>query len=287
MESIYKIGFFYFVYKCDKIVIYRIRGVDMGAFEEFIESDAFFPVLIGLLVLLILVFVVILIIDRKREKRYIQELKEEFGSDEELTKTIQIPIKKVVKQVVVTPPKEEKKEEPIKIKEDKKDDSKGLDLSSTVAPTVIKENPVKPKVQERTEIAEDAPVVDLKIGDTNSDESLEATRMIQVQEEINPDDELIVPEEVKQIEEEGEEIAAPDKAVQLEDEGTQVIELPQVKGFTPKNREVEEIKGPSAFGNSIDGNTDINEDIKYDQPKEYTSNKTEVLDISDIVDKEE
>ena len=32
MESIYKIGFFYFVYKCDKIVIYRIRGVDMGTF---------------------------------------------------------------------------------------------------------------------------------------------------------------------------------------------------------------------------------------------------------------
>ena len=259
----------------------------MGAFEEFIESDAFFPVLIGLLVLLIVVFIVILIIDRKREKKYIQELKEEIGNDNELTKTIQIPIKKVVKQVVVQQPVEEKKVEPVKLKEEKKNDSNGLDLSNTVAPTIVKENPVKPKLKERTEIAEDAPVVDLKIGDTNSDESLEATRMIQVQEDINPDDELIVPEEVKQVEEEGEEIAAPDKAVQLEDEGTQVIELPQAKGFIPKKREVEEIKGPSAFGNKTDGNTDINEDIDYESPKEYTSTKTEVLDISDIVGKEE
>ena len=69
----------------------------MGAFEKFIESDLFFPVLIGLLLLLIIVFVVILILDRKREKKYIQELREELGSDS-LTQTIQIP---VVKQVVV------------------------------------------------------------------------------------------------------------------------------------------------------------------------------------------
>ena len=258
----------------------------MGAFEEFIESDAFFPVLIGLLVLLIIIFVVILIIDRNREKKYIQDMKEEIGNDNlELTQTIQIPIKKVVKQVVVKPV-EEKKEEPIK-KEETKDDSKGLDLSHTVAPTVIKENPVKPKKKERTEIAEDAPVVDLKIGDTDSDESLEATRIIQVQDEVNPDDELIVPEKAKQIEEEGEEIAAPDKAVQLEDEGTQVIELPHVKEVLKPKREVTEIKGPSAFGNSTDGNSDINEDIDYEPPKEYTGTKTELLDISDIVDKEE
>ena len=91
----------------------------MGAFEEFIESDAFFPVLIGVLLLLIIVFVVILIIDRKREKKYIQDMKEEIGNDNlDLTQTIKIPIKKVVKQVVVNKPIEEKKKEPIK-KEDK------------------------------------------------------------------------------------------------------------------------------------------------------------------------
>ena len=259
----------------------------MGAFEEFIESDAFFPVLIGVLLLLIIVFVVILIIDRKREKKYIQDMKEEIGNDNlDLTQTIKIPIKKVVKQVVVNKPIEEKKKEPIE-KEENKDDSKGLDLSHTVAPTVVKENPVKPKKIERTEIADDAPVVNLKTGDTNLDESLEATRIIQVQDEINPEDELIVPEEVKQIEEEGEEIAAPDKAIQIEDEGTQVIELPHIKEAIKPKREVTEIKGPSAFNNSTDGNTEINEDIKYEPPKEYTGTKTELLDLSDIVDKEE
>ena len=40
----------------------------MGAFEEFVESDLFFPILIGMLLLLITVFVVILISDKKHER---------------------------------------------------------------------------------------------------------------------------------------------------------------------------------------------------------------------------
>ena len=264
----------------------------MGAFETFIESKFFFPVLIGMLLLLITIFVFILLFDRKKEKQYMKELKEELGSDEE-TKTIQIPVQKVVKQVVVkkepeltqtiqipTLKKEEVKEE---VKEEK--DDKGLDLSKTVAPTVLKENPVNKPVEERTEIAEDAPVVDLKIADTESDESLEATQVIQAHEEAYPDDELIVPEEVKQVEEdEGEEIAAPEQAVQLEDEGTSVIDLPNIEEDEIKQVEVEK---PNAFEAKADGNTDINEDIKYEPPKEYTGTKTEILDISDIVKKEE
>ena len=263
----------------------------MGAFETFIESKFFFPVLIGMLLLLIAIFVFILIFDRKKEKQYMKELKEELG-DDGLTKTIQIPIKKVVKQVVKRDPeltqtiqiptlkKEEVKEE---VKEEK--DDKGLDLSKTVAPTVLKENPVNKPVEERTEIAEDAPVVDLKIADTESDESLEATQVIQAHEEAYPDDELIVPEEVKQVEEdEGEEIAAPEQAVQLEDEGTSVIDLPNIEEDEIKQVEVEK---PNAFEAKADGNTDINEDIKYEPPKEYTGTKTEILDISDIVKKEE
>ena len=263
----------------------------MGAFETFIESKFFFPVLIGMLLLLIAIFVFILIFDRKKEKQYMKELKEELG-DDGLTKTIQIPIKKVVKQVVKKDPeltqtiqiptlkKEEVKEE---VKEEK--DDKGLDLSKTVAPTVLKENPVNKPVEERTEIAEDAPVVDLKIADTESDESLEATQVIQAHEEAYPDDELIVPEEVKQVEEdEGEEIAAPEQAVQLEDEGTSVIDLPNIEEDEIKQVEVEK---PNAFEAKADGNTDINEDIKYEPPKEYTGTKTEILDISDIVKKEE
>ena len=263
----------------------------MGAFETFIESKFFFPVLIGMLLLLIAIFVFILIFDRKKEKQYMKELKEELG-DDGLTKTIQIPIKKVVKQVVKKDPeltqtiqiptlkKEEVKEE---VKEEK--DDKGLDLSKTVAPTVLKENPVNKHVEERTEIAEDAPVVDLKIADTESDESLEATQVIQAHEEAYPDDELIVPEEVKQVEEdEGEEIAAPEQAVQLEDEGTSVIDLPNIEEDEIKQVEVEK---PNAFEAKADGNTDINEDIKYEPPKEYTGTKTEILDISDIVKKEE
>ena len=263
----------------------------MGAFETFIESKFFFPVLIGMLLLLIAIFVFILIFDRKKEKQYMKELKEELG-DDGLTKTIQIPIKKVVKQVVKKGPeltqtiqiptlkKEEVKEE---VKEEK--DDKGLDLSKTVAPTVLKENPVNKHVEERTEIAEDAPVVDLKIADTESDESLEATQVIQAHEEAYPDDELIVPEEVKQVEEdEGEEIAAPEQAVQLEDEGTSVIDLPNIEEDEIKQVEVEK---PNAFEAKADGNTDINEDIKYEPPKEYTGTKTEILDISDIVKKEE
>ena len=190
----------------------------MGAFEEFVESDLFFPVLIGLLLLLILVFVVVLISDRKREKKYIKEMK------------------------------------------------------------------IKPKVEERTEIADDAPVIDLKIADTSSDESLEATQVIQVQENEVNDDELIVPEQAKQIEEKGEEIILPEKAVQVDDEGTQVIELPKVEDDEIKQVE---IKQPNAFEVTSDGNTDINENIKYEPPKEYTGVKTEVLDISDIVNKEE
>jgi hypothetical protein len=200
----------------------------------------------------------------------------------------------VIKQVVVTKKeeqldninkeiKEEKKEEPIIEKVDE-DISKGLDLSHTVAPTVIKEMKIKPKVEERTEIADDAPVIDLKIADTSSDESLEATQVIQVQENEVNDDELIVPEQVKQIEEEGEEIILPEKAVQVDDEGTQVIELPKVEDDEIKQVE---IKQPNAFEVTSDGNTDINENIKYEPPKEYTGVKTEVLDISDIVNKEE
>ena len=264
----------------------------MGAFETFIESKFFFPVLIGMLLLLITIFVFILLFDRKKEKQYMKELKEELGSDEE-PKTIQIPVQKVIKQVVVkkepdltqtiqipTLKKEEVKEE---VKEEK--DDKGLDLSKTVAPTVLKENPVNKHVEERTEIAEDAPVVDLKIADTESDESLEATQVIQAHEEAYPDDELIVPEEVKQVEEdEGEEIAAPEQAVQLEDEGTSVIDLPNIEEDEIKQVEVEK---PNAFEARADGNTDINEDIKYEPPKEYTGTKTEILDISDIVKKEE
>ena len=266
----------------------------MGAFEEFVESDLFFPILIGLLLLLILVFVVILISDRKREKKYIKEMREEFGNNPN-NKTVQIPVQpQVIKQVVITKKeeqldkiqdevKEEVKEEPVAEKQEE-DISKGLDLTHTVAPTVIKEMEVKPKVEERTEIAEDAPVVDLKIADTSSDESLEATQVIQVHEEAITDDEIIVPEAVKQVEEEGEEIVLPEKAVQIEDEGTQIIELPKVEEDEIKQVE---IKQPNAFEVTTDGNTNINEDIKYEPPKEYTGVKTEVLDISDIVNKEE
>lgn len=265
----------------------------MGAFESFVESKFFFPVLIGMLLLLIAIFVFILIFDRKKEKQYMKELKEELGSDDQ-TKTIQIPVQKVVKQVVVKKDPELtqtiqiptlKKEEPEEVEEEKSDD-KGLDLSKTVAPTVLKENPVNKHVEERTEIADDAPVVDLKITDTESDESLEATQVIQAHEEAYPDDEIIVPEEVKQVEEEeeGEEIAAPEAAVQLEDEGTSVIEIPKVEEDEIKQVEIEK---PNAFETKADGNTDINEDIKYEPPKEYTGVKTEVLDLSDIVDKEE
>ena len=266
----------------------------MGAFEEFVESDLFFPVLIGLLLLLILVFVVVLISDRKREKKYIKEMREEFKNNPS-NQTIQIPVQpQVIKQVVVTKKeeqldninkeiKEEKKEEPIIEKVDE-DISKGLDLTHTVVPTVIKEMKIKPKAEERTEIADDAPVIDLKIADTSSDESLEATQVIQVQESEVNDDELIVPEQAKQIEEKGEEIILPEKAVQVDDEGTQVIELPKVEDDEIKQVE---IKQPNAFEVTSDGNTDINENIKYEPPKEYTGVKTEVLDISDIVNKEE
>ena len=261
----------------------------MGAFEKFVESKYFFPVFILVLLLLIGVFVYILLRDRKKEKQYMKELKEELG-DDGLTKTIQIPIKKVVKQVVVNkepemPDVEEVKQEAKEeIKEDSSED-KGLDLSKTVAPTVLKENPVNKHIEERTEIAEDAPVVDLKIADTSSDESLEATQVLQAHEEAYSDDEIIVPDEVKQVdEEEGEEIAAPEAAVQIEDEGTQVIELPKIEEDEIKEVEVEK---PNAFETKADGNTDINEDIKYEPPKEYTGTKTEVLDISDVVKKEE
>ena len=279
----------------------------MGAFEEFVESNYFFPVLICLLALLIAIFVFILIIDRKKEKEYIDELKKELGEDDQ-TKTIQIPVQRVVKQVVI--PKEKSEKEDLNSIDDKmseaientktekihltqtltipvlkkKDEDKGLDLSSTVEPTVLKENPVNKKIEERTEIAEDAPILDLKIGDTKSDESLEATQVIQI-DDSKLDDEEIKVEEVKQaVEDEGEEIAMPDKAIQIEDEGTSVIEIPKEKEDVIKEVEIEK---PNAFEVKMDGNTDINEDIKYEPPKEYTGTKTEILDLSDIVGKEE
>ena len=43
-----------------------------------------------------------------------------------------------------------------------------------------------------------------------------------------------------------------------------------------------EVEQPNAFDVKSDGNIDINEDIKYEPPKEYTGVKTEVLDLSDI-----
>ena len=259
----------------------------MGAFEEFVESDLFFPILIGMLLLLITVFVVILRSDKKHEKEYKKEIKKESNNDS-LTKTVQIPIQpQVVKQVVVT----KKEEQPVviqpevkeEIKEEivetpVKEESKELDLSHTVAPTIIKENPVKPKVVERTEIAEDAPVVDLKIADTSSDESLEATQVVQIVEENNEDEEIIVPEAVKQIEEdEGEEIEAPEKAIAIEEEGEKII-----SDSEPDEIKQVEVEQPNAFDVKSDGNIDINEDIKYEPPKEYTGVKTEVLDLSDI-----
>ena len=255
----------------------------MGAFEEFVESDLFFPILIGMLLLLITVFVVILISDKKHEKEYKKEIKKESNNDS-LTKTVQIPIQpQVVKQVVVT----KKEEKPVviqpEVKEEivgtpVKEESKELDLSHTVAPTIIKENPVKPKVVERTEIAEDAPVVDLKIADTSSDESLEATQVVQIVEENNEDEEIIVPEAVKQIEEdEGEEIEAPEKAIAIEEEGEKII-----SDSEPDEIKQVEVEQPNAFDVKSDGNIDINEDIKYEPPKEYTGVKTEVLDLSDI-----
>lgn len=261
----------------------------MGAFEEFVESDLFFPILIGLLLLLIIIFVVILVFDRKKEKKYIEDLRKEIGSKQDLEATIQIPIRKVVKQVTVTKPVEEVvsiKQEEVKVIElpMEKEESTGLDLTKAVAPTIIKENPVKPKVEERNEIADDAPVVDLKIADTSSDESLEATTVVQVVEDENKDDELIVPEEVKQLEETGEEIEVKDSSVDYEEFETSVIELPKIEEDIIKEVEVEK---PNAFQTVPDGNTDINEDIKYEPPKEYTSVKTEILDISDIVNKEE
>ena len=125
---------------------------------------------------------------------------------------------------------------------------------------------------------QDAPVVDLKIADTSSDESLEATQVVQIVEENNEDEEIIVPEAVKQIEEdEGEEIEAPEKAIAIEEEGEKII-----SDSEPDEIKQVEVEQPNAFDVKSDGNIDINEDIKYEPPKEYTGVKTEVLDLSDI-----
>lgn len=292
----------------------------MDAFEKFIVSDAFFPVLIVLLLLLCGVFLWIILSSKKdmRNVRTASTQNEDFSNKAEI-KIIQD--KNYVKKEIV-----EEKIEPISSSNEIKI-VETVEQPVPVSSLVINDITNKVIEQKKESNIEVAPIVEEKVQEVKLEEpKIEETKPVELPKIDIPiqemtDDSITVPEMTRLTSDEGEtveieftkpleensvdssEIVNIDLKEQIpasEDIGEKVVvpEITEQVSETPEeaayemvfeeqkvNEEVtkdEVIEIPSAFEQSADGNAEINEDIVVEPPHEYTVEKTEIFDFPDF-----
>lgn len=260
--------------------------------ETFFNGPYFWPVVIGLLLLLFVVVIWTAIGSKKHEKK----LEAESNN-------------KPVEEVVTTTPTTKDIEEMKKEIEAKQNaiEKEEIELPQPVA----KEPEVEEKtvVERRTEVAPDAPKIEIPINEMDESQ-VPVEKTDKVVEENEP--QIEVPETKTLVENEpvgerielefskpldasldiGEKIVVPktEKVVETPEETieikktTQLVEEQEEQVELPEKKEVEIPEVNDAFSTIPSEDTSINEDIVVEESHEYTSNKTEVFEFPDFSD---
>lgn len=250
----------------------------MKAFEKFIESDAFFPVLIVLLILLILVFVWA-ILSSKKEAKERQLRKQNIQVD----KNAEIKIIKDGNSINQSEVQQEEPEE-VETNEIKIVEEQVIDSIDNINQSITEVNEVD---------LSELPLVDIPIPEVTEETFVIPSIVVQPDEGIEveiPTPEKINEENIPQSENVTLEFTRPMDA--HEDVGEKV-EIPPMKEMideigesvlqeSPKEVITEENHIDEAFYSIPSETRDINENIVTEEPKEYLGEKTEIFDFPDF-----
>lgn len=250
----------------------------MKAFEKFIESDAFFPVLIVLLILLVLVFVWA-ILSSKKEAKERQLRKQNIKVDENAEIKIIKEGNEINQEEVQPSEPEEVETNEIKIVEEQIVDSANIDNQNI---TEVKE----------VDLSE-LPLVDIPIPEVTEETFAIPSIVVQPDEGIEVD--ISVPEKINEEnvpqsenvtleftrpmnmhEDIGEKVEIPPMKEMVDEIGESVIDEPSKEIITEENHLDE------AFNSTPNETRDINENVVTEEPKEYLGEKTEIFDFPDF-----
>ncbi len=236
----------------------------MGTFAEFIESDAFFPVLILLLLILMFTFVSILMSGKNKAKREMQERKKIQIDENAQVQLVQHGVITDFKTEAVNDDEEEIGSNEVGlVKEVEAVDLSEVEEFIDNERVTIEKNPdTEIEVPELTRSIEDM-----------TDEYLVAHEEAKFDE---PNESDIVKVEVSTptalTSDIGEEVTIPQAAI--------TDESKEVPAVSYENTEIKQES--DAFKMNANENHSINDHIEYETPKEYDGDKTEILEFPDF-----
>lgn len=230
----------------------------MEALENLVKSDAFFPVILALLVVLLVLFCYFIISNKKRENLKRNRQEQPMAIQEEIKL---LEEKEVEPTKVETPPVELPL---VDIPIPKMDDTE----------VMIEETE---SVTEKQEEAVEIPVVmePIKEGPVDASEIVNIEAAVPLDKASDVGEKVEIPNVTESYEE------TPEEQVIIEESG------PVVENNVNPNDLVEiGIELPGMKEQAFDGvpapTTSINENIVYEEPKEYTGEKTEIFDFPDF-----
>lgn len=222
----------------------------MGFFKDFIEGDAFFPVLIGLMLALVLVFVWILLSGKKK----INNQKND-NEIENIVEHQQMPVttESVIEESIEIPKMSE-------------------EVIEKTSSNVLVSLPINNMDETPVEVNISNNIID----DTGEMVEIEKTQPL-VEENISEDQYVNIEIPTMQIEEKGETVALPEAKTLVEDSSGEQVELP-----APKAMIKEEGEEAVAFDSLPEANRIINTDVKIAEKEEYVGEQTEIFDFPDF-----
>lgn len=233
----------------------------MGSFASFIESEAFFTVLILLLMILMFTFVSILMSGKKQEKKKMQERKK-----------IQIDENAQIQLV-----QHGEKTHNIEHVENKEKEIGGTEVG------LVKEV----EAAELEEVEEELDTMRITVEESQEIKVTDYTRPIEDME-----DEYVVQHQNALEEELNESEIVKVEMTEPTDNSNEIGEEINIPISTPKEEVDEEpiitqdinknSNSKDAFEMNADEDHTINETVEYEPPQEYDGDKTEILDFPDF-----
>lgn len=237
----------------------------MGTFAEFIESDAFFPVLILLLMLLMFTFVSILMSGRTKEKKKIKERKKIQIDENAQIQLVQHGTNKGFKSTVT--------------EDDEVEETGSTEVGLVKEVEAVDLSEVEEEIDEMRVTIEENPDKEIEIPSNNRPiEDMNDEYVVQHQDALNEelnDSEFVkvdLTEPIETSSDVGEEITVPKS--KIEDESNEIPVLAEEKTKVSEEDD--------AFEMNANEDHSINEVIDSKPPKEYNGDKTEILDFPDF-----
>ena len=247
----------------------------MSGVEKFFESEAFFPILVGLLVLLIATLLWVTLSNRRARKRMMVPQNTEIDESstikviqEDATASVNTSKSKVVPDVPMA--------------------------ANVVPDTPMVEEPKNENVTETPEVQtnNDLPLVDIavpKVDETPVELDIPEAAPAESGEAVSIEP---APEAVSEIPTPGEEVNI-ELPVKKDEEPTEgdvpAFTVGEIAALTNEVGEPAEVMASidvpeNAFSQLPTDDSSINEDVVVEEPKEYTGEKTEVFNFPDFKD---